>query len=380
MEVGWERRQVAVVGAGPTGVTAANLLAEGGLDVVLISREREPGSPTICGEFIPDPEWARSLLPEHLWWVVDYTYELLDLSRTTLTRINVLELRLGSRRVVELEFPSRVFDRAGFLRAAARRAGRLGAELRLKTTVSEVELQRDGVRLILNRGRETTSLHVDWLVAADGIPSTAARSAGLGPYPEVALAVNQRRSRVRYPEDRLLMWVDSRVAPGGYAWIIPRGRGTANVGLGYPLPSHRPAAEYFSNLVARLPQLSDSSPEDELRGRILPVAGLRARLHVGRLLLAGDAAGTCIPSNGGGINTGMISGALAGSSIVDGGGGAAYESAMRAHIAPILGRALRFRRIATLLMKYAPVWELVSAVLPTGLVRSAVTLSGWPGG
>ncbi len=375
-----EKRQVAVVGAGPTGVAAANLLAERGLDVVLIAREREPGRPTICGEFVPESEWARSILPEHLWWAVDFTYELLDLPRTTLTRVDVLELRLGSRRVIELEFPSRVFDRAGFLRAAARRAERLGAELMLGTSLLGVTLDGEGVRLHLRREGENLSLVVDWLVAADGIPSTAARSAGLGPYREVALAVNQRRSGVRYPEDRLLMWVDSRVAAGGYAWIIPRGGGTANVGLGYPLPASRPAAEYFSNLISRLPELADSSPVDELRGRVLPVAGLRDHLHAGRLLLAGDAAGTCIPSNGGGINTGMISGALAGSSIADGGGGEAYESAMRAHMAPLLARALRFRRIATLLMRSVAAWDLVSTVLPTRLVKSAVTLSGWPGG
>ncbi len=375
-----ERRQVAVVGAGPAGVAAANLLAESGADVVLITREREPGRPTICGEFVPEPDWARSILPEHLWWSVDFTYELLDLPRTTLTRIETLELRLGSRRTVELEFPSRVLDRAESIGTAASRAGRAGAQLMLGTTLVDLSVEGGGVEVRLRREGRPLSLTVDWLVAADGVPSTAARSAGLPPHREVALAVNQRRSGVEYPEDRLLMWVDSRVAPGGYAWIIPRGGGVANVGLGYPVPGGRGAGEYFRRLLSSLPELSASSPEGDLRGRLLPVAGLRGRLHAGRLILAGDAAGTCIPSNGGGINTAMISGALAAQSVLNRGGGSAYESAVRASLGPILERALRFRRLATFLMRSTLLWDLVGVLLPEGLIRSAVTLSSWPSG
>lgn len=54
--------QLAVVGAGPAGCTAA-LVAARELDVVLIERKSEIGSPVQCGGFLPEGRELEALLP-----------------------------------------------------------------------------------------------------------------------------------------------------------------------------------------------------------------------------------------------------------------------------------------------------------------------------
>ena len=54
--------QLAVVGAGPAGSTAAQIAARD-LEVVLIDRKNEIGSPVQCGGFLPEAQELEALLP-----------------------------------------------------------------------------------------------------------------------------------------------------------------------------------------------------------------------------------------------------------------------------------------------------------------------------
>jgi len=54
---------VIVVGAGPAGSGAAQYAAAGGAKVLLIDRKENIGEPVACGEFMPDLEEMRAILP-----------------------------------------------------------------------------------------------------------------------------------------------------------------------------------------------------------------------------------------------------------------------------------------------------------------------------
>jgi len=93
-----------------------------------------------------------------------------------------------------------------------------------------------------------------------------------------------------------------KVAPGGYAWIIPKD-GRANVGLG--------VWERFDGNISRL--LGKFMEMKGLTGtRVVggwvPTCGPVERTVKRNVLLVGDAAGHVMPTNGGGINLAMICG------------------------------------------------------------------------
>ena len=58
-----EEIQVAVVGAGPAGSTAAEVAATFGVEVALIEQKNEIGSPVQCGGFLPEGHELRELMP-----------------------------------------------------------------------------------------------------------------------------------------------------------------------------------------------------------------------------------------------------------------------------------------------------------------------------
>ena len=90
-----------------------------------------------------------------------------------------------------------------------------------------------GVRL-LNKGSEFT-VSSEVIIAADGIESLIARWAGL----DTTLSIDHLDSAAQYlfgdvPDldpSCLEFYFSNELAPGGYAWVFPKGNGTANVGI-----------------------------------------------------------------------------------------------------------------------------------------------------
>ncbi|MFZ3162189.1 NAD(P)/FAD-dependent oxidoreductase, partial [Methanothrix sp.] len=111
--------QLAVVGAGPAGSTAA-LVAARELDVVLIDRKGEIGSPVQCGGFLPEAWELEALLPRA--GLPDILREIPEhciLHRTRLQRIYS-----PSGKSKEFAVAGRVIDRRAFDRYLASQAAR----------------------------------------------------------------------------------------------------------------------------------------------------------------------------------------------------------------------------------------------------------------
>ena len=103
------------------------------------------------------------------------------------------------------------------------------------------------------------------------------------------------------------------VAPNGYAWIIPKGPDTANVGLGVR------AGKLDGRLKDHLRTFCDNLDLEilEVGGGWIPMGGPVKRMVDGNALAVGDAAGLVMPSNGGGISQAIISGCFAADAILD---------------------------------------------------------------
>src|SRR5437773_10975727 len=106
------------------------------------------------------------------------------------------------------------------------------------------------------------------------------------------------------------MYMDPRYSPGGYGWIIPKGHGRANVGIGIREPyvrrnwqiRERLAGLIDKNKVAA--QRLRGGQKASLIGDSLAVGGPLARNYTERVLAVGDAAGMVTTKNGGGIQEG----------------------------------------------------------------------------
>jgi flavin-dependent dehydrogenase len=115
-------------------------------------------------------------------------------------------------------------------------------------------------------------------------------------------------------EDRLHVFLDSELAPGYIAWIVP-GTSCYQVGLACRHP-HRPDPE---QLIASLSRRFDTRHLTVLGHRCgwIPVGGPLRRIGDQRSLLVGDAAGWVSPLTAGGIHTSIEWGRLAGIAVAD---------------------------------------------------------------
>jgi len=296
----------------------------------MIDRRREIGYPVQCGELLPDIEEMHSIFP-----ATAGLEELFDIDPSVVAgRSHVLEFISPRGRVYRIDFSSCSLDRRLFDKHLTKKAEEAGA--RLITGESLLAIDDDIAKTTMGEIRAKV------IVGADGPNSLTAREAGLGrprlSYPAITCKVEGQF------DDSVKMFFGS-VAPGGYAWIIPKKSG-ANVGLGYcsGMCKERPSAA-----LERFVSTLGAKARDKTLG-FVPMSGPLRSTVAGRTLLVGDAAGQVMASNGGGIPTAMIAGREAGEAIrnhlSNGGKLADYERRWRSLVGGPLKTSLRTRRLA----------------------------------
>jgi len=317
-----------VVGAGPAGSTAARYAARRGLKVLLLDRRREIGVPVQCGEYVAKDEEVRTIFPG-----VEGLDDLMEVPhRVRQIDTDLIRIWSPAGRHWDIPFGGYTVRRDKMDQGIADQAVAEGAELRTETTVHRV------------RGRVAVTNHGDIegkvVIGADGPRSTVARSVGL-PWPVSGPAMS---CTIDGDFDSVTEMFFGNLAPGGYAWIIPKGP-CANVGLG--------AWRYFRGRLDTLfRKFLDSRGLPHLHGTggYVPVTGPIDRTVKDHVLLVGDAAGHVMATNGGGINASMICGRIAGEaaadSVLQGTPLKAYETRWRAVADAPLERARRVKNLA----------------------------------
>lgn len=296
---------VVVIGAGPGGSVAARTAAQAGLRVLLLEKRQEIGSPVRCAEGIAHEVLAAFVEPDARWicaWIRAATITTVQDGR----RETVRHEGAASGYVLE----RRVFDRV-----LAEEAARAGAVVRVKTSAVDLIRGDDGVcGVVAQRGDQRFGITCRVVIAADGVESQVGRWAGL----DTTVPLRDQMSCAQY----LLAGIDvdpmctdyilgHDVAPGGYAWVFPKGKDRANVGLGLQADLARePARVWLDRFVASVPGLAKGSPVTFVAGGV-PVMAALPRLVADGLVLVGDAARQVDPLTGGGIGNAMQAGQLA---------------------------------------------------------------------
>lgn len=153
------------------------------------------------------------------------------------------------------------------------------------------------------------------VIGADGAYSAVRTALGLGRFGPgtTAIAIRAYAPVTSGRQDEQVIAFAGHAAWPAYAWSFPVGDGWANIGYGEALPVHGHGLTR-ADLLARFATLLPGAEQDatDWRAHHLPLSTGRVRLPDGPVLLAGDACGLINPLTGEGIHDAVRSGAVAG--------------------------------------------------------------------
>ena len=300
-----------VVGAGPGGSVAAWAAAEAGLSVLLLEKRQEIGSPVRCAEGVPYESLLGFLEPEPDWISAEVDRAQIVASFAG----DVLERWHGSGGL------GYVLERRVFDRVQAERAIAAGAQVRAKMPAVGL-LREDGLvkGVVAEWQGQQVEIGASVVIAADGVESRIGAWAGLDTQlslEDTMVCAQYLLSGIDWDPACLGYWIDEAVAPGGYAWVFPKGEGLANVGLGVQADrGEETALNCLNRFIEQEHALSPGSPVTLVVGNV-PVALPCSRLAIDGLMLVGDAARQVDPLTGGGIINAMTAGRLAAQAAAD---------------------------------------------------------------
>ena len=289
---------------------AAEAAARGGCRTLVIEQNSEIGSPTRTsgGSFIRDLDDFG--IPAHLYHPI---------KRCRFVSPN---------QEAAFDYPKPaacVIDVRGVYQHLAERAIAAGAELWLATAVESAVMHDGEVRGV--RTKTNREVEASLVIDAAGYRSPLLRQAGVHDgFQRFGVGAEFDLYAPHCNQDEVVLIVGTQVAPCGYAWYFPWGRGRVRAGVGIIHGDSREQPEaYLQRLVANAGQfgvnLRGAQPVEYHHG-LIPSDGLLERFVADGILGVGDAAGQSSALLGEGIRWCMQAGRMAGEVAAE---------AMRAH-------------------------------------------------
>jgi len=316
---------IAIIGAGPAGVSTALFLAKAGIPHLLIDKADFPRD-KICGDGLSgkvvglfeelDPALLEQMSadPDHFLpsWGVSFIAP------------NGKGIDLPFKKdMSNLEHaPGFVSCRVDFDAFFIKQINSKFTNLQLNTEVIKITRIQDGIVLDLKQKDKTLSCHTKVVVGAEGTGSNVARQlarqkikaqhlfAGLRAYYENVSGM--------HPQNFIELFFIKETLPG-YLWIFPLPNNQANVGIGV---LSKDVKEKNLNLKAVMEQALKNNPLlakrfknanliSNVSGWRLPLGSIKRPLSGERFLLTGDAAALIDPFTGEGIGNAILSGKFA---------------------------------------------------------------------
>ncbi|MDP3624935.1 MAG: NAD(P)/FAD-dependent oxidoreductase, partial [Methanobacteriaceae archaeon] len=291
---------VLVIGAGPAGSTAAKHAASGGAKVLLMDKKSEIGAPKRCAEGVSNGGLESLGIEHNPRWITR------QLDGVRLISPDGTNVWLTSDKV-DLPEAGCILERKVFDKYMAMDAGRAGAEIKIKTLATSMERVDEGFLVDAECMGEKFQIQAKIVIAADGPESRVARWAGLKTAvkpKDMESAAQFEMAGVEMENNNCIEFYFGSVAPGGYAWIFPKGDDIANVGLGVlTTNTDKTAYDHLLDFVKNCPATQNAQPV-ELNIGGDPVGGMPKKLVTDNLMVVGDAAGQVNPLTGGGIISG----------------------------------------------------------------------------
>ena len=298
-------KDIIIIGAGPSGTCCAKRLAEKGFSVKVFDRRAEIGNPKRCGEGLSEStQELIGKIPE----------------RCIARRIKGARIYAPNGKYLEavLKEGGFVLERKIFDKWLAEEAVKAGAEIQSNTFISSLT-KNDGYFNGV-RGEflgEEFEEKAKMIVCATGAESPLRKQA-LGIYSKLNLidsCLQYEMSGIEIDSDFIHIYLGNELSPRGYAWVFPKGKNRANVGVGI-IPEERKAKFYLEKFIDAHPEIKKGSII-EVNAGCVPVGGMEKDMVTNGFLVCGEAAHHVNPIHGGGIKEAIISGQLAADVIAD---------------------------------------------------------------
>lgn len=277
---------IAIVGAGPSGLYSAYLLAKAGKKVEVIEEHKSIGQPVQC----------TGIVTSHLKDFVDVKKDFVinKISKVKVfSKTNFLELKLKNENYI--------LDREKFDKHLAKLAADAGA----KISLGETYIGNDQKRIFTNK----RVFIYDYLIGADGPLSPVAKTNSMFPERKFWYGIQARirlkkKSREKNKEKGKEKNEENAVEfypnIGTYAWIVPESEGIARIGV----CARTNAKGTFDNFL-KAKGITKKNIIN-LQAGIIPEFSKNQIVQKGNIFLIGDAAGHVKATTGGGIIPGLI--------------------------------------------------------------------------
>ena len=308
---------IVIIGSGPAGATVARIAAGNKLKVLLIDKKQELGAPVQCSGALSGHALENAGLQASDEFINEEIYGFSVFNSAG--EATVLDYRNLKSDVygVNKKALGYVVDRRRFDRYLMTQAERAGAEVWLKTEGLNYQPQPDGTCLIeMRRFNEHITVQAQILVGADGLQSQVGKWAGLHTH----IKLNELASCLQFITDRvetnglLEIITGDQWAPGGYAWIFPKGHGYAEIGIGVIRSATVKNPQWYLDQLIHTSFLKERFKHVrilEIQGGGVPLAAPLVKQYADNLILVGDAARHINPITGGGIHTALSGGKIA---------------------------------------------------------------------
>lgn len=302
---------VAIIGAGPAGSTAAKFLAEKDLKIILIDKSKFPRDKP-CAGGLPSRVFKRFPYIKNNGLIESYSYGGYALSPSLKYKAEVKQkdpvVGMVLRKKFDMSLVQLAVDK--------------GAKLIDGNAVNDLKLSDDKVKINLN---DKTSIESKIVVGADGVWSVVSKKAGLmtsnRPYGMCIFneyKLDEDEIENLYGKERMCYLHLKFKDIFGYGWVFPK-KQHVNIGIGMLLPKKylneqkRNILDVYKDYFGNLKEnkiIPDDLEIGKCCGGALPFIPLD-KTYSNRLLVVGDAAGFINPLTGEGIYYAMSSAEIA---------------------------------------------------------------------
>lgn len=294
---------VVIVGAGPAGLNAGLHVARSQkrLSVLLVDAIMPWEHPIQCAEAIGRLGFNEAVEVKESW------------IRQKITKAS-FHAPDGSVITYADKSGGYIIDRAAMQKDLAGELEKLGVVLRLNRKVTKISPPDPAGSMLRTVAlSDGSAIKARVVIDASGPIGGFCKNEGILSKPvDLEPACFIFASPIDLPDDTVHIYAGSAIAPGGYAWVFPRGSGAANIGivLGKSFVGKfnlRSLLDQF--LASRFPSITIVK---RFAGAIPCAPARREPVTAWGLIKTGDAAGTVNPISRAGICEALLSGGLAG--------------------------------------------------------------------